>query len=365
MNVGTGAPGVFTEEPPEAATHPGTPVRLLDLHDTAPVRHRGPALIEELARSGLRGRGGAAFPAARKWLAVAAGSGPRVVVANGAEGEPASWKDRWLMRRRPGLVLDGLLLAAEALGADRAIVYVGRREDGAAFRTAGVEVVLVEDRYVAGEETAVVRGIDEGLPLPRAKPPRPFEAGVGGRPTLVQNVETLAHAAWIARHGADAFREAGTGTSPGTALVTVNRDGRTLLSEVALGTRTAEVVGTARAVLCGGYFGGIQPPSILDVPLDYDAYAAAGSGLGCAAFTVTDDPLALGRAVAAYFAAESSRQCGVCLNGTRAMAETLAADPVDVEKLSRWATTLPGRGACSLLDGACLLIRSLLKGFPP
>ncbi|MFD0884784.1 NADH-ubiquinone oxidoreductase-F iron-sulfur binding region domain-containing protein, partial [Streptosporangium algeriense] len=159
------------------------------------------------------------------------------------------------------------------------------------------------------------------------------------------------------------FRAAGTETSPGTALVTVNRDGHTVVSEVALGTRTGEVVGLANAILCGGYFGGLQPASILDVPLDYDAYTTAGSGLGCAAFTVTDDPLGLGRAVAAYFAAESSRQCGVCLNGTKAMAETLAADLVDVEKLSRWATTLPGRGACSLLDGACLLIRSLLEGF--
>ncbi|MCW5253191.1 NADH-ubiquinone oxidoreductase-F iron-sulfur binding region domain-containing protein [Streptomyces sp. SHP 1-2] len=375
----TAAPGSTTDRLPPAHVHPGTPARLLSTAPEPAVAVRGKALIEELAAAGLRGRGGAAFPVATKWRSVANGSGPRVVVANGAEGEPASWKDRYLLRTRPRLVLDGLLLAAEALDADRAVVYVSRSEDELAVRAAltglpdrAVEVVTVPDRYVAGEETAVVRAIDEGIALPRAKPPRPYEKGVDGRPTLIQNVESLAHTAWIARHGAEAFREEGTPGSPGTTLVTVNTGDRTTLHETALGTPLRDVVGEARAVLAGGYFGGLLPPSRLGLPLDYDAFREAGSGLGCAAFTVVragECPLELGTAVARYFAAESSRQCGVCLNGTKAMAAALdrigtgAHDEEDPDRLARWAATLPGRGACALLDGAALLVRSLLTHF--
>ncbi|MFI9628798.1 NADH-ubiquinone oxidoreductase-F iron-sulfur binding region domain-containing protein [Streptomyces sp. NPDC052042] len=375
----TAPPDPATELLPVAHVHPGTPVRLLSTAPEPAVAVRGSALIEELAASGLRGRGGAAFSVATKWRGVAAGPGPRVVVANGAEGEPASWKDRYLLRTRPHLVLDGLLLAAEALNANRAIVYVTRPEDEQAVRTAlagrsgsAVEIVTAADRYVAGEETAVVRAIDEGIALPRAKPPRPYEKGVDGRPTLIQNIESLAHAAWIARHGAEAFREVGTPGSPGTTLITVNAGERTTLFEVALGTPLRDIVGEAGAVLAGGYFGGLLPASRLDLPLDYDAFRAAGSGLGCAAFTVLQTgqcPLELGTAVAGYFAAESSRQCGVCLNGTKAMAAALERvrtgehSEDDLDKLARWATTLPGRGACALLDGAALLVRSLLEHF--
>ncbi|GAA4987713.1 NADH-ubiquinone oxidoreductase-F iron-sulfur binding region domain-containing protein [Yinghuangia aomiensis] len=382
VTVPAAPPGAAADQGrvPDAAPHPGTPARLTaDPAREPAIALRGSPLIDALDAAALRGRGGAAFPAAVKWRAVR--SAPCVVVANGAEGEPASWKDRYLLRARPGLVLDGLLLAAEALGAVRALLYVGRPEDEAAVRTAlarhpgagGVEVVAVADRYVAGEETAVVRAVNDGIAMPTVKPPRPFERGIDGRPTLVQNVETLAHAAWIARHGAEAFRAVGTAGSPGTALVTV--DGA--VSEVALGTPLSELFAARDqavpppAVLAGGYFGGLLAPDRFGLPLDYDAFRAAGSGLGCAAFGVVRDcPVDTAVRVAHYLAAESSRQCGVCLNGTRAMAEALGrvatghAAPDDPANLARWSETLPGRGACALLDGAALLVRSLLGGFP-
>src|SRR5207302_10395291 len=158
-------------------------------------------LIGELESANLLGRGGAAFPVGRKWRTVAErSSGRAVVLANGAEGEPLSVKDRTLMATRPHLVLDGVLLAADAVGADRALVYVGRehRAASAALQRAAAErrgdlgrrltIVEAPTGYVSGEETAAVRYLNEGVALPSATPPRPFERGVGGRATLVQNV---------------------------------------------------------------------------------------------------------------------------------------------------------------------------------
>lgn len=163
-------------------------------------------LLHRLAASGLRGRGGAGFPAAVKLRAVRERGGVPVVVANGEEGEPGSVKDRWLLRARPHLVLDGLVRAASVTGAVRGYVYLSDPEAGARVRRAlaerephlPIEVVETAHTYVAGEESAVVRRIDGGPALPTAKPPRPFERGVGGAPTLVSNVETLARIALIA-----------------------------------------------------------------------------------------------------------------------------------------------------------------------
>ena len=188
-------------------------------------------LIGLVERSGLRGRGGGGFPTARKLAAVAAGRGPRTVVANGCEGDPAGAKDRVLMELAPHLVIDGILLAAHAVGATDAVLCVHEdssaipvlaaalRERGAT-RTA-IRIVEVPRRYVASEETALVGFLDGGGARPRGRIPRPTERGVRGRPTLVDNVETLAHLALIARHGDAWFRAAGTDDSPGTTLVTV------------------------------------------------------------------------------------------------------------------------------------------------
>lgn len=356
----------------------------------------GSALIEALERSGLRGRGGAAFPAAVKWRSVADRSGPCCVVANGEEGEPTSFKDRYLLRIRPHLVIDGLLRAARAVGAGRAVIYLSdataRRSVGAALTElrsslpglaegVEVEVFAVPSAYVAGEETAAVRAINGGPAKPTAKPPRPFEEGVDGVPTLVQNVETLANAPFIARHGPEAFRAVGSGSSPGTVLLTASGACTSPgLYEVPLGIAISEAFGVAgglrgpvRGFLMGGYFAGLLGPRGLELPLDYDVLREAGSGLGCAAITALgpeDCPVQVATDVMAYFAREQSNQCGPCTRGTAAMRDALLAltageaDESDLANLSRWSATLAGRGACALLDGAAALAASLLREFP-
>jgi NADH:ubiquinone oxidoreductase subunit F (NADH-binding) len=340
---------------------------------------RGDRLIEALRDSGLTGRGGAGFPAWRKWLAVAERERPRYVVANGAEGEPASVKDRYLMRHRPHLVLDGLLRAIDAVGAHAGFVYVADRLAAASMRSALAELgtaaeislVQVPHSYVAGDETAVIRGIEGEVPLPAARPPWPFEAGVFGRPTLVSNVETLANIPAIARDRGPADRRlitlTGACSRPGLYEVPTGIE----LGELAhaLGGVSAD---EPRAYLAGGFFGGIHPTGLSAVPLDDQAFRAAGAGLGCGAVVVLGQdecPLRAAADVMAYFARHNARQCGACINGTGAMRDVLvdlAAGRATVDsigRLTRWSTTLPGRGACSTLDGAAFLARSLLTGF--
>lgn len=198
-------------------------------------------LLTEVDQSGLLGRGGAAFPLSVKLRTVRSAhlnGHQTVVVANGEEGEPASVKDRWLLRHRPHLIIDGVRLAARAVGARRAYIYVSDAAAAAAveaalaevgFDTLGgleISVVTVAPAYVAGEETAAVRVINGGPAKPTDKPPRPFQHGVDGHPTLVSNVETLANLPYLLTHGAAGFRGAGTPASPGTFLVTVTGAGR-------------------------------------------------------------------------------------------------------------------------------------------
>src|SRR5438132_3927013 len=217
------------------------------------------ALIAELDASGLLGRGGAGFPVGRKWRSVAQrSSGGAVVLANGAEGEPLSHKDRSLMAARPHLVIDGALLAARAVNADDIIIYVGveHRAADAALRAAlgerptdvrgRVRIVQAPVGYVAGEESAAVNFINAGDARPTTTPPRPFERGVRGWPTLVQNVESLALAALIARRGQAWYRGFGHGQAHGLGLLTVsgavNRAG---VQEIELGSSLAEVAAAA------------------------------------------------------------------------------------------------------------------------
>ncbi|MCW2950989.1 MAG: NADH-quinone oxidoreductase subunit 1 [Conexibacter sp.] len=348
----------------------------------------GDDLLAAVDAAGLRGRGGGGFPVARKWEALCMADGPRDVVANGAEGEPASLKDRYLLCRRPHLVLDGLERCALMIGAERAWVYtadaVTTASVHAALRERPVAVPVVVHQaphtYVSGEETAAVRAIDGDEALPTAKPPRPFERGVGGRPTLVQNVETLAHVPFIAAHGAKAFRAAGTDSTPGTLLVTLSAPGvAPLLCEVDAGTpldRVLDAAGlgwTPAGFVMGGFAGGLLGPQAREVRLSYEDLLAAGSLLGCAAVIALgapDCPVAVAGEILAYFAAETTRQCGSCVRGTQAMRDVVAqlcaghASADAVEKLDRWGTTLRGRGACGLLDAAAHMAASLMREFP-
>jgi len=350
------------------------------------------ALLAEVARAGVRGRGGAAFPFARKALTVRSGPAAPVVLANGEEGEPCSVKDRWLLRHRPHLVLDGIRLAAAMVGAQQAYVYLSDPQAGAAVaaavaQSAGqgwaeleVRVHQVEPAYVAGEETAAVRAIGGGPALPTDKPPRPFEAGIDGRPTLVSNVETLACLPLVQRLGAAGFGAVGTADSPGTFLLTLTGDRTpTGLYELpygitlrALADRLDHDFTGVAAVLMGGYFGGLLGPRALDLPLEYGALAATGSGLGCAAVALVDEsrcPVEVAAAVAGYFARNTAGQCGSCFNGSAAMAAVIEgltehrAEAQDVERLAGWSRSLRRRGACGGLDGAANLAGSLLREF--
>ena len=351
--------------------------------------------LAEIQRSGLLGRGGAAFPLAVKLRSVrdaALRGRDTVVLANGEEGEPASVKDRWLLRNRPHLVLDGLRLAAATVAARRAYVYVSdpsaARSVENALAEAGPEILggllitvyTVDAGYVAGEETAAVRAINGGPAKPTDKPPRPYQQGIHQRPTVVSNVETLANLPYLLRHGSDTFRTRGTALSPGTFLATVSGGGRPpMLYELPHGVTVAELLRAhgipadqVRGVLMGGYFAGLLNRDALAATLDHESLRAAGSGLGCGAISVlTDDcPVAVAASVLAYFGRENAGQCGSCFNGTVAMAavaEALrdgAATAEDVQRLQRWAGVLPGRGACGTLDGATNVAASLLTRFP-
>ncbi|WP_336111499.1 NADH-ubiquinone oxidoreductase-F iron-sulfur binding region domain-containing protein [Streptomyces sp. PTD9-10] len=346
----------------------------------APLTSPG-RLLDRIAAVGLRGRGGAGFPAAVKIQAVRDAPGPPVVVANGEEGEPGSVKDRWLLRHRPHLVLDGIRLVAAMTGAERGCVYLSDAPAEQAVRqalaecppTPRIDVVRTEHTYVAGEETAVVRRIDGGPALPTAKPPRPFESGVGGAPTLVANVETLARIALI--HS----RPEAADAVAGAHLVTLSGgSGASALAEVPAGTHLKVLAdlcrhGRAEAVLLGGLFGGLHGPGWTDLPLDHDRLRAAGGALGCGALHFLhpeDCPVAVANEATAYLAAQSARQCGVCVAGTGAMARTLTdvargrSDDDSAGKLHRWSRQLPGRGACGLLDAAARVVATLLAHFP-
>lgn len=349
------------------------------------------ALMEEVDRSGLSGRGGAAFPLAVKLRTVrdAGRSGTRaVLLANGEEGEPASVKDRWLLRTRPHLVLDGIRLAAAIVGADQAYVYVSDARAADAVRTAlaaadtalPITVVTVDAGYVAGEETAAVRAVNGGPAKPTDKPPRPFEQGVGGFPTLVSNVETLANLPFVLRHGAETYRSVGTSASPGTFLATITGASRPpALYELPHGIAFTDLLalhGVAPdrvdGVLMGGYFAGLINRDVLDATLDHETMRGLGSGLGCGAVAIlTDDcPVAVAAAVLAYFDRENANQCGSCFNGTAAMSAVASAlrdgqaTSEDLARLERWSVVLRGRGACATLDAATNVAATLLRQFP-
>lgn len=347
-------------------------------------------LLLEVEASGLTGRGGAGFPTVTKLRAVARGRSP-VVVANGTEGEPASAKDKTLLAADPHLVIDGAVTAARLVGATDVYLAVGQADDSgrAALARAAAErrddgivlqLVPTPDRFVAGQETALVNWIDHGVAKPTLD--RPFERGVRGRRTLVQNVETLANLALIARHGADWFRRAGTPEEPGTALVTVHGAVRSPgVAEFELGATLREVLGlfgglTAipQAFLVGGYFGTwVAAPGVYDLPFTNETLRPLGASLG-ARLVVALPQDACGLAETArvirYLAGESAGQCGSCLFGLPALADTfesLAFGGVDasraLERIAQLVPQVENRGACALPTGATRLVRSALDVF--
>jgi NADH:ubiquinone oxidoreductase subunit F (NADH-binding) len=359
-------------------------------------------LLDSLEKAGLTGRGGADFPAARKMRAVLAnsrsamrGKGHAVVVANGAESEPISAKDRTLLANAPHLVLDGISLAAEGVAAAEAYLCVDggnewlvrQLEEAVAARQRGgvdavpVRVTPVHGGYVASEESALVHLLNGGPALPTFVPPRPFQKGVRGRPTLVSNVETLAHVALIARYGPGWFRAIGTPAAPGSALVTVAGAVREPgVHEIALGTSVRDIIAAAggpaappQAILGGGYFGGWLPAtSALDLPASGPSLRAAGASLGAGILAVLPEHacgIAETARIARYLAGQSAGQCGPCVNGLPAIAEALeyiawrGRDGRTQSWLTQLLRIVEGRGACHLPDGMTRLVGSALRVF--
>jgi NADH:ubiquinone oxidoreductase subunit F (NADH-binding) len=372
----------------------------LDVHDYPPLarnrrEHRSAStLIESIERAGLRGRGGAAFPTGVKMRAVANERGRAVVVINAAEGEPASMKDRTLLQALPHLVLDGGALAAQAVGAEEAILCVpesialegperaiAERSEQLGEGAPRMRLATVPDRYVAGQETALVNHLGGGPALPTFTPPLPFQRGLGRRPTLVSNVETLAHVALIARHGAEWFRELGTAGEPGSALITLSgavaypgvyeiEQGSSLSSLIdAAGGTTAQ----PRALLFGGYAGAWVDAELLHgLALSDEHLAPHGASLGAGVvLLLSKDACGVAETarVTRWLAQQSARQCGSCLHGLDALATSIeevasgAARGKARQRIAYFASLARGRGACSHPDGAVRLIVSALEVF--
>lgn len=376
-----------------AGVQPFGPLSLREHHAVhGPPGAGGEDLIESVRLAGLRGRGGASFPTAVKLRSVALQGRGGSVLVNAAEGEPMSRKDRVLLERTPHLVLDGAFAAADAIGADRIVVAVPELAVGAleAIRGALAErsetcratIATVPVAYLAGEETALIRYLDGGPLKPRVVPPRPFERGLRGRPTLVQNPETLAHLALISRYGPSWFREVGNMDHPGSTLVTLaGAVARPGVREIACGTTLGDVIDDAggvteplRAVLVGGYHGTWLPAeAIPSAPLDDPGLAPHGASLAAGVIVALGESACPVRELAAtlsWLAAQSADQCGPCRNGLPALAELVTAmvdgsAPSDARgRLERWSEQVVGRGACRLPDGAVRFLASGLRAFP-
>ncbi len=358
-----------------------------DLHGPLPWPSDPTALIKAVEAAGLTGRGGAGFPTWRKLAAVRAGNRP-VVVANAAETEPASRKDRTLMAEAPHLVLDGLQLAAEVVGAQQAYLYANAESNLAAlldrrrevnWDRIPVTVLISPNDFVAGEESAVIAAVEGRPALPRDKRVLVAESGVRGNATLVQNVETLAHLALIARHGPRWFREMGTDDDPGTFLATisgcvVSPGVREFPYGVPLGATLHAVGGptaVVQAVLVGGFHGAWVPPDAT-IPITrrtlHPFLAAPGAGL-VMALPVDACGLVASALVADYLADQSAGQCGPCRIGLPQMAQALRqlADgersTVLAGRMERLAAAVSGRGACHHPDGTARFVRSTLRAF--
>ncbi|HWF33021.1 MAG TPA: NADH-ubiquinone oxidoreductase-F iron-sulfur binding region domain-containing protein [Solirubrobacteraceae bacterium] len=357
-------------------------------------RRRESPLIELVEHAGLRGRGGAGFPAARKLRAVGASRRRPIVVVNAAEGEPASLKDKTLCQLAPHLVLDGAQLVAEALGADEVLFCVCEtspdsaesvapaiEERGSSQGEVPVRLSVVPSGYVSGQESALVNHLGGGAALPKSTPPMPFEQGVKRRPTLINNAETLAHVALIARHGSAWFRELGTPSQPGSALVTLSGPvAHAGVYEIEPGSSLSSLLeaaggadGQPRAALLGGYAGAWIDGSLLrGVALADEHLAVHGASLGAGVVALlSEDACAVAETarIARWLSDQGAGQCGPCVNGLDALASTIeqiAAGEAHGDtgaRIERLATLTRQRGACGHPDGAVRFILSSLQTF--
>jgi NADH:ubiquinone oxidoreductase subunit F (NADH-binding) len=352
------------------------------LHDLG-----GTGTIATIAASGLRGRGGAGFPTGAKWRAAAATPATeRYVVANGYGADPSSATDRTLLEINPYAVLEGAIIAAAAIGATEVIVAV-RSDTTDAIRAvetalarmvaanlAGddvlgsgrvVEVTIrpVQGAYMLGEETVLLKAIEGKRGQPEQRPPHPTERGLFGKPTVVQNVQTLAAIPWILANGAEAFAAIGSKASPGTILVSVRAPGGAGVAEVPVGTPLRDIVALAgrnatkdlKALLVGGPSGGILPAELADTAYEYDALRAAGAHIGSGSIVAADKRTCvvdLARLLTRFCADEACGKTIPCRIGLRRVSEigdrvaTGLPRPTDVQLLADLSADIVGSALC-------------------
>lgn len=353
-------------------------------------------IIAQVEEVDMRGRGGAAFPFARKLRAVAdaAKGGDCVVLVNGAEGEPASSKDAMLLIRNPHLVLDGAVLAAEALNAREVVVATAadsvaessinaavneRRAAnvaGAAESRIGIRVVGLQERFISGEGGALVRAVNGLEPVPPGRKRRASTSGVDGLPTLLSNTETFAQLAVLAELGAEQYAKVGTSREPGTVLLTVSGGAANpAVVEVPTGTRLIDVLDMCDAevgdgVLIGGYHGAwLDSRSAMSAIVSREGMKQAGGSLGAGIVVPLGDstcPIGESARVAAYLAAQSAGQCGPCRLGLPDVARgltALAEGTGSIDAVRRSVRAVERRGACFHPDGTAKFVLSSLDAF--
>ncbi len=394
-------------EPPALVTavspsHPDFAIDLAAVDDTSyqalrqAVDEGADRVCRELEASGLQGRGGAGFPAAFKWRAIRGqAETERYVVLNADEGEPGTFKDREVIIRRPHLVIEGLAIAAHVIEAGDVYLYV-RGEFGQV--RAALARALAEARrgghlsadvswhfvdghgaYICGEETALLEALEGKRGMPRMKPPFPVEVGFRGKPTLIQNVETIACVPAIIRRGGEWFKGAGR-TEPGSKLYCLS--GHVAcpgVYEAPLGVTVRELLklaggalGTLKAFSPGGASSGFLPAAQIDLPMDFGSLAAAGSMLGSAGVVVLDDTVDMVEAAliqAVFFEDESCGQCSPCRIGTQIVRQTLeryreTRDPATLADLEEVAWGMGEASICGLGQAASLPLTSAMRYFP-
>ncbi|HEX6009079.1 MAG TPA: NADH-ubiquinone oxidoreductase-F iron-sulfur binding region domain-containing protein [Actinomycetota bacterium] len=368
----------------------------------AAARDRSPdEVIEEVRRSGLRGRGGGGFPTGIKWRTVRDDpSGTKFVVCNAAEGEPGTFKDRWLLRANPYQVVEGLGIAAYAVGAERAFIGIKTafEQEIERLRVAmeemaerdligpvAVELTPGPDEYLFGEEKALLEVIEGNEPLPRVVPPWMeglFRSPDSPNPTVVNNVETLANVPHILRRGAEWFRSFGTDESPGTMVFTLCGDVRHPgMYELPLGFSLRDLIygiggGPRESRQLKAVFPGASNTIIsaeqLDAPLAFETMRAVGTGLGSGGFVVYDDTACIVRATLAFsrfLYVESCAQCPACKHGTGAITQLLEridrgdGTAADVETILARALTVTDAQRCALPTGETLIAQSAVQVF--
>jgi NADH-quinone oxidoreductase subunit F len=353
------------------------------------IRDLGPTgTIATVAASGLRGRGGAGFPTGEKWRAAAGRDADRrFVVANGYGADPAARSDAFLIERDPYAVVEGVTIAAHAIGASEAIIAVRAEEKGAvraleaaiaaaeeagflggdvldSGRDVSVSLRTVTGAYMLGEETVLLKALEGKRGQPEQRPPYPAERGLFGAPTVVNNVATLAAAPWIVRNGAAAYAAIGSKACPGTALVALRGPDGEGVAEVPTGTPLREIAGlvggagpgrTIKALLVGGPSGGLLPADLLDTPYEFDSLRAAGAHIGSGSVVIVDERACvvdLARLLTRFCADEACGKTIPCRIGTRRLFEigdrVAAGSPRsgDLELLEDLAQDIVGSALC-------------------